>query len=124
MILVALNLLAGAKIDDTSPRLRGESIINQAPTDAILISSNEQELFTLWYLQHAEGQREDLITLSTDIFQFDWYRQRLQQRHPSLRQLHIDNLDAFVSDNNRFRPICEVSFSDPESIRCLPDTDY
>ena len=124
MMLLGLNLSTGAKIDDTSPRLIGESIINSAPSEAILISGNEQELFALWYLQHAEGQREDLITISSDIFQFDWFRQRLQERHPSLRKLQFDDINAFISENNRLRPICNVSFHDPQPIQCLPVTDY
>jgi hypothetical protein len=124
MMLLGLHLSTGAKIDDTSPRIMGESIINSAPSGAILVSGNEQELFTLWYLQHAEGQREDLITINSDIFQFDWFRHRLREAHPSLRQLQSDDIDAFIGENKRLRPICNVSFSEPEPIQCLPVTDY
>ena len=93
-------------------------IFTHAPANAVLLTPGDATIFTLWYFQHAERQRPDLLLVDSNLFAFDWYRQRLADQHPQLRQLAHDDLAAFQQAN---QPFCAVTLN-PPSIRCNEDS--
>lgn len=109
LALLMLNLPQQKLQQTHHPRLIGEAILQNAPTNAILLTNDEAVTFTLWYLQFVEGQRPDLILINDNLFAFDWYRQRLGQHHPTLTHLTEDNLALFQAENGRLRPVCTLS---------------
>jgi hypothetical protein len=113
MILVAINLTVYQSADQLLPRSIGEEALRGVPEGAILVTSGERTTFTLWYLQFVEGQREDLLIVDKDLFQFDWYRQRLGNKYPLLLNLKRDDLDGFVSRNSEKQDICMINIEHP-----------
>lgn len=109
-----LHLLSynGANIHNI--RQQAEQILGPAPPGAILITSGDPDIFTLWYFHHVEGQRPDIILVDDKLFAFDWYRYHLGQQHTTLRALEEDNLTLFKTANKPQRAICQTHFL-PES---------
>ncbi|MCA9990560.1 MAG: DUF2723 domain-containing protein [Anaerolineales bacterium] len=93
------------------------SVLRAAPANAILMAPGDQTIFTLWYFQHVEGQRPDLILVDSNLFAFDWYRQRLGQQYPELHHLAEDDLPGFRAQNGT-QPICDVALTAPQPLIC------
>ncbi len=122
-----LHLLShnGANIHNI--RQQAEQILEPAPPGAILITSGDPDIFTLWYFHHVEGQRPDIILVDDKLFAFDWYRHHLRQQHTTLRALEEDNLTLFKTANKPQRAICQTHFSLESNgnaiLDCLQDSD-
>ncbi|MCB9434796.1 MAG: hypothetical protein H6668_22775 [Ardenticatenaceae bacterium] len=93
-------------------------IFAQAPANAMLLTPGDATIFTLWYFHHAEQQRPDLLLVDSNLFAFDWYRQRLADQYPQLRQLTHDDLAAFQQAN---QPFCTVQLN-PAALACTDGT--
>ncbi|MAT98203.1 MAG: hypothetical protein CL608_13745 [Anaerolineaceae bacterium] len=121
-----LHLLSqnGANIHNI--RQQAEQILEPAPPGAILITSGDPDIFSLWYFHHVEGQRPDIILVDDKLFAFDWYRHNLGQQHSTLRALDEDNLTLFEAANKPQHAICQVHFASGPSgkvaIDCLQDS--
>jgi len=111
LALLMLNFNGLDLSDDWQVRRLVEPVLEKAPPGAILLTTGDRATFSLWYLHYAEEQRPDVILVDSNLLAFEWYRQRLAQRHPSLGRLQQDNLEAFRAHNVRFRPLCEVTFT-------------
>lgn len=109
LALLMLNFPQQKLQQNHRPRLIGEAILQAAPANAILLTNDEPVTFTLWYLQFVERQRPDLTLINDNLFAFDWYRQQLGQRNPTLSHLTEDNLALFQAENGRFRPVCTLN---------------
>ncbi|WP_420627942.1 DUF2723 domain-containing protein [Candidatus Leptofilum sp.] len=114
-LAVLLHLFGQTGANIHNVRGQAEAILDAAPPNAILMSSGDPDIFTLWYFHHVEENREDIILVDNMLFAFDWYRQAVQHRHPTLRALEEDNLTHFEASNAAERPICQVQFS-PEAM--------
>lgn len=111
LALLMLNFNGLDLSDDWQVRDLAEPVLEEAPPGAILLTTGDRATFSLWYLHYAEGKRPDAILVDSNLLAFDWYRQRLAQRHPSLGRLQRDDLEEFRAYNARFRPLCEVTFT-------------
>ena len=111
LALLMLNFNRLNLSEDWQVRRLVEPVLENAPTGAILLTTGDRATFSLWYLHDAEAQRPDVIVVDSNLLAFDWYRQRLGDRHPSLRHLHEDDVEAFRATNGQLRPLCEVTFS-------------
>ncbi len=92
---------------------KGETIGDEArqlmqgmPANAIGVTSGDDVIFAMWYVQHAEKSRQDVILVDENLFAFDWYRRHLSKQYPHLIRLEKDELDMFLRDNNH--PICRI----------------
>ena len=116
MLVANFQSLSHFQADDT--RVQWEMIETDAPDGAILISDGrDRTIFPLWYFRFAEKLRPDLIIVDFNLFQFDWYRNRLQRDFPNLTTLEEDNLPQFKEQNSDRHPICEVSLH-PFALAC------
>lgn len=115
-IAVLLHLPTQVGVNIHNIRTQAEQILITVPADAILLTSGDPDIFTLWYFHHVEENREDIILVDDKLFAFDWYRHSLQQRQPTLRALEEDNLTLFETANQPQRSICRVNIS-PDSAR-------
>jgi Protein O-mannosyl-transferase TMEM260-like len=93
---------------EKGPRPLAEQLLNSAPAEAVLITAGDRSIFALWYFQHVEDMREDLIIIDNSLLAFDWYRQRLGAQYPQLAALGDDTFGYFREQNGLQRPICEV----------------
>ena len=102
--------------------LRGSAQVRlaQVPTGAIVITPGDATISVLWYLHHVEGIRPDIIVVDQNMFQFSWYRERLQRDFPELRVPEADDLDLFVTSNWLPRPVCWLSLIESRAPGCLP----
>ena len=107
-ILLNFGLVRSEEIIEIRPF--AEQILNSSPPTAILITSGDPDIFTLWYFHHAEGQRPDIFIVDDQLFAFDWYRTRIAQMYPALDVTQQDDLAQFRTANGDNHPICDVSF--------------
>lgn len=103
-----------------SPSLREQvaPLLAQAPAGALMLTPGDATIFALWYFQHVDKQRPDLILVDANLLAFDWYRQRLQQQYPTLTQLSQDDLSRFQQANAALRPVCLVGLYQDADIHC------
>lgn len=85
-----------------------QQLLQQAPTNALLLSADEATTFTLWYFHYVERERPDIVVVDTNLFAFDWYRDRLRAQYPGLFVPIADDLPAFYAGNEAARPLCPV----------------
>lgn len=93
-------------------------MLEMVPQDAVVITPGDASIFSLWYFQHVEGKRPDIILVDRNLLAFDWYRERLSNKYPDLEGLAIDDPPLFRKLNQRQRPICEVTLPQLEAMFC------
>jgi hypothetical protein len=120
LALLALNYHSFNATPAADPRLLAGRHWATLPPGAIVLTPGDETISMLWYFQHVEGQRPDLVLVDGNLFAFDWYRDHLQQRYPWLTHLEEDDLANFQQQNRRQRPLCFVSLVAPGENRCLP----
>lgn len=108
-VLVLLNFSHLSLQHDWSARAVAESVLVQAPPEAILLTEGDATTFTLWYLHEVEGQRSDLAIVDRNLFGFDWYRQQLARRYTWMPAIASYNLEAL---GGLGRPLCAVQLGD------------
>jgi uncharacterized membrane protein HdeD (DUF308 family) len=87
------------------------SILTKAPANAIVVTENDAQTFTLWYGLLAERQRSDLAVIDRRLSGYSWYDSmlRAQGNAPSLpaydpQETWLDRLAALNPD----RTICTI----------------
>ncbi|MCA9969691.1 MAG: DUF2723 domain-containing protein, partial [Anaerolineales bacterium] len=82
-----------------------EPALQQAPPNAVVLTPGNATIFALWYAQHVNGLRPDLILVDENLFAFAWYRARLARQHPTLQHLATDDLPGFKQHNENIHQI-------------------
>lgn len=95
-----------------------EQTLQIIPEQAIVMTPGDPSIFTLWYFQHVEGKRADLILVDENLLAFSWYRDRLAIRYPDLAGLQEDNVPLFREQNLAHRPICRLTLQSPRNFSC------
>lgn len=108
LALLVLNFQEIDLSNHTEARALTESPLREAPQNAIIVTKGDHTTFSLWYLQHVEGQRKDVVIIDSNLLAFDWYRSRTARTHPSLQGLERDDLSALRRLNRGLRPWCEL----------------
>lgn len=104
LLLVALNFSTQNLNNERQTEELAYQALATVPAQAIVITPGDSTIFSLWYLQHVQGFRPDLILIDNNLFAFDWYRQRLSQHYPDLTHLEQDDLPALIIHTHR--PVC------------------
>ena len=118
LLLLILNFQSQNLRNDHQVRLAAAVVMPKLPSNAIVLTPGDHSIFSLWYFQHVESLRSDLILVDENLLAFDWYRARLAVRYPELDGLANDNLPLFKELNTRIRPLCELSLQDPQRVSC------
>jgi hypothetical protein len=94
VIVVALILVGGAAGSSRWSRSRfwdAGTIVGRfldgAPPRALLVSSDFQTIFMLWYLQSVEARRPDVTVMHRHFLAYPGYRDELLRHHPWLEPL-------------------------------------
>jgi hypothetical protein len=114
LALILLNFQSNNLKDNHIIRHHVESLLLEVPDKAILETPGDPTIFTLWYIIFAEKQRPDIIPVDSDLFAFNWYRNRLKRLYPGLTGLEYDNLVRFRELNQVKRPYCFASLAQNE----------
>jgi hypothetical protein len=115
LALVGLNFERQSLRDENWVRPLVEQQLATLPANAILITSGDESLFSLWYVQHVLGCRPDLIIVEENLFTFEWHRAHLRRQYPDLFVPPADDLAAFVTENGRYRPIVWFNIKDDKN---------
>ncbi len=101
---------------DASHDLRAENFgvgfVSNAPENALVFAQGDEAVFALWYFQFSMSQRSDIVIISEELIQYDWYLTNLAHTYPQLmipfsRPLTASDLLAA----NPARPACFVKQS-------------
>lgn len=122
VIAILLHLFGQVGVNIHNVRAQALSILEIAPPNAVIITSGDPDIFSLWYFHHVEENREDIILVDDQLFAFDWYRKNLQQHQPTLRALEEDNLSLFETINATKHVICRAGFLPEPFIDCSQDS--
>ncbi|NJN53802.1 MAG: DUF2723 domain-containing protein [Anaerolineae bacterium] len=106
LLLLLLNFRGQDLRQGVRVRPSAESLLQTAPSDALLISSDSGTTFALWYFHHVEGQRPDVTVVDSNLFAFNWHRRHLAEQYPMLFVPMADDLPAFYEQNGVARPLC------------------
>jgi hypothetical protein len=101
---------------DTSAFAFGDRVLAAAPSQVVLLTSDDRHTFTLWYFQHVLGQRPDLVIVDTGLMAYDWYRSSLPRS--CLRSVSPEGDADEVGQMDLTRPVCEVIGGDDDWLRC------
>ncbi len=108
LALVVLNFESIDLSGHHETRMLAQFPMREAPSQAIVLTSGDHATFTMWYLQHVEGQRKDLVIVDSNLLAFDWYRHRLQRSYPAIAGLENDDVEMLREINSELRPWCEL----------------
>jgi len=111
LILLLINFSGQNLRADQQVRVRAEALLPAIPANAIVETSGDPTVFALWYFQHVEGQRPDLVLVDKHLFDFEWYRARLAQQYLTLSGLDQADIAVFRVLNEVKRPYCRASIN-------------
>lgn len=109
--LLLLNFNQQTLHGNTNLRTRAEAALQEIPVNAVVLTPGNETIFALWYFQHVEGQRPDIILIDENLFAFDWYRMQLGQQYTDLHHLADDDLKGFVAANQINHPISPINLN-------------
>jgi hypothetical protein len=122
LLPLAMLLLASASSlfdDEFDARVAATEGLAPIPYDAIVLTPGDASIAALWYFQHVEGIRQDVVLVDENMFQFDWYRARLGRDHPELSVPYADDLDVFIATNLDDHAVCRLTLNDIGASTCL-----
>jgi len=116
----ALNLPKVDASQDREAETYGQALLAETPAQALLLTSEDESTFTLWYFQFVLSERPDLAILDTRLLSYDWYRNMLRSAYPSLSvPEHAGIATPYeIIAANATRPICETSLSGSTVVNC------
>jgi len=103
-------LLGWSAVDvhtDRAAVIFGQTILEQAPPNAVLLTAQDRHTFTLWYFHYARGQRPDVTVVDRDLLAMSWYR-TVVAHETGLRDL-VAATDPLAILTASERPMCQVS---------------
>lgn len=119
IVLLVINFSATTlRQQHISPNKIAAAALADMPTDAIVLTPGDRSIFTLWYTQHIEKQRPDLILVDANLMAFAWYREQLGNQYQTLQGLDKDDLNQFQKLNGVKRPFCTLTLLEPTKIHC------
>jgi hypothetical protein len=62
------------------PRRFAEELLRAAPERAVLLVAGDNDSYPLWYLQHVEEVRRDVVVVTYPLVGAGWYRDELHRR--------------------------------------------
>jgi hypothetical protein len=72
---------------DREAYIYGESLLQGAAPNALILSRGDRQTFSLWYLRYGLRQRTDVVVVDRWLLAFPWYRTDLAERNPELAPL-------------------------------------
>lgn len=100
------------------PARYAEQLLDQAPKNAIIYTTTDQDTFPLWYYHFGLGERPDLRVIVLSLTQFVWYQQGIIRTYPDLTfpaiyENDLPNADwgKQVTTLNPERPVCHTQLS-------------
>ena len=83
---------------DRAARDWAAATLAEAPERGLVITGQDGHTFGLWYFQHVEGIRPDVVVVDRDLLGYAWYRQYLRVHHPELNVESV-RVRSLIADN-------------------------
>ena len=101
------------------PARYAEQFLDEAPANAIVYTTTDQDSFPLWYYHFGLHTRSDLRIIVLPLTRFPWYQQTLVHVYPDLSfptlyTQDLPNADwgTGIAQLNPQRPVCRTSLTD------------
>ena len=62
---------------DTTTRDFAHDLLNSVEPYAVIVTAGDNDTFPLWYAQHVEGIRKDVVIAVTSLLNTDWYARQM-----------------------------------------------
>ena len=95
------------------PAQYAEQFLQDAPQDAIVYTSTDQDSFPLWYYHFGLHERSDLRIVVSPLTQFVWYQETLVHTYPDLEFPALYEKDLPNSDWGK-----QIQTMNPERLVC------
>lgn len=92
------------------------AVLAAAPPDALIWNARDEHTFALWYFQHAQGKRLDLIVVDVDLLAHDWYIESLARRWSGIAWNATLPDDGALAQSLA-RPVCRIQ-AGPLALTC------
>lgn len=99
----------------------GEAVLSGTPQEAILVTRENEDTFTMWYYVYALGRRPDIAVINSGSLVYAWYRERMQEIYPDLVLKDPHNCyECMLADlsGSNDRPVCETTWNGPDFVVC------
>ena len=93
-------------------------VLAQAPPQALLLTHQDRDTFSLWYARYALGKRPDVLILVEPFLSQDWYRESLQASAPWLVWPAGVEMAGVLGAANPAHPLCNVYLDRDPAISC------
>ncbi len=71
----------------------GLNMLKTVSRDGVIICNGDIDILPLWYFQYVLGLRPDVTSFTMQLIPYDWYREPLYKRYPSLAvPIRTDNM--------------------------------
>jgi len=110
----AMNLSA-----DRSAEQYARSILDSAPTKAIVFAEGDEATFSLWYAHFAYRVRPDVSVISSDLLIQPWYHDVLRATYPALTVSDMAREQDIIQQNPE-RPVCRAGAELQATSQCAP----
>jgi hypothetical protein len=107
-VSVALNFDSQDLSDDRSAYDHARQIIDSVPDGSVIVSNEERNVFSLWYMRYVATPRRDVAVIAAPLLQFDWYLDQAHEmfpaRVPEIETTDIQEAIDQIVDHNRDGP--------------------
>ena len=95
---------------DQRAEIFGRTIMETLPTDAIIITEDDESTFVLWYFHYALKMRGDISIVVKGLLPYNWYRETLRHTSPDLSLTQMEKRETLESiiEMNPNRPLCDI----------------
>jgi len=84
LFLIARNVRAVNKHNNYFACDYATNILYYAEKSSIIFIRKDVQLFSVWYIQEARKEREDVMVVAQGLFLSDWYRNQLKKKYPDI----------------------------------------
>ena len=79
---VILNYEAQNLSDDDQAYRYAKEVIDAVPDGSVVMSTEEDTVFSLWYIRYVGEPERDVAPIAVPLLQFDWYWRNIHSRYP------------------------------------------
>ena len=79
---VVLNYDSQDLSDDRSAYEHAKEVLDHVPDGAVVVSSREKNVFSLWYLRYIDEPERDVAVIAAPLLQFGWYLDDIHRMFP------------------------------------------
>ena len=76
-IPLVANWESASRRGDTTTRDFARDLLNSVEPYGVLVTAGDNDTFPLWYAQHVEGIRKDVVIAVTELLNTEWYARQL-----------------------------------------------